>query len=50
VETLSVPITTTPVPESTPMLLTVPMVTVWTAVPQPGMDLLPNQQQANQEE
>jgi hypothetical protein len=41
--TPSVPITTTPAPESTLMLLTVPMVTVQTVAPQPGMELLPDQ-------
>jgi hypothetical protein len=48
--TLSVPITTTSALESTPTLLTIPTVTVWTAVPQPGMELLYDQQQAYQEE
>jgi hypothetical protein len=50
VVTLSVAITTTPAPESTPVLLTVLSVTVRTAMPQPGMELHPNQQQAYQEE
>jgi hypothetical protein len=50
VVTLSVAITTTPAPESTPVLLTVLSVTVQTAMPQPGMELHPDQQQAYQEE
>jgi hypothetical protein len=46
----TVPITTTPVPENTPTLLTILTVMVWTVAPQLGMELLPNQQQAYQEE
>jgi hypothetical protein len=50
VATPRAPITTTLAPESTPVLLTIPTVTVQTAAPQPDMELLPNQQQAYQEE
>jgi hypothetical protein len=48
--TPTVPITTTPPSENTPALLTIPTVTVQTAAPQPGVGLLPEQQQAYQEE
>jgi hypothetical protein len=41
---LTVPITTTPVLENTPTLLTILTVMVWTVAPQLGMELLPNQQ------
>jgi hypothetical protein len=44
------PITTTPVPEDTLSLQTIPMVTVRTVAPLLGMDLLPIQQQAYLEE
>jgi hypothetical protein len=44
------PITATPAPENTPSLQTILTVTVWTMVPQLGMELLPDQQQAYQEE
>jgi hypothetical protein len=44
------PINATPAPENTPALQTIPAVTVLTVVPQPRMELLPNQQQANQED
>jgi hypothetical protein len=44
------PIITTPVPESTPALQTIPTVMVRMAVPQPGIELLLDQQQAYQEE
>jgi hypothetical protein len=37
------PIVTTPVPESTLVLQPIPTVVVQTVVPQPGMELLPNQ-------
>jgi hypothetical protein len=50
VATRSVPITTTLVLDSTLALLTVPTVMMWAAVPQLGMELLPDQQQAYQEE
>jgi hypothetical protein len=50
VVTPSVTITTTLESESTPMLLTLPMVMVRTTVPPPGMEILPDQQQAYQEE
>jgi hypothetical protein len=50
VATPRAPITTTLAPESTPVLLTIPTVMVQTAAPQPDMELLPNQQQAYQEE
>jgi hypothetical protein len=33
-------------PENTPALQTIPMIMVWTAVPQLGMELLPDQRQA----
>jgi hypothetical protein len=45
-----VPITTTPLPESTLTLLTIPTVQLWTTAPQPGNVLLFEQQQAYQEE
>jgi hypothetical protein len=44
------PFIAAPVPESTPALQTIPMVTVHTAAPQPGMEPLPDKQQAYQEE
>jgi hypothetical protein len=44
------PIIATLVPESTPTLQTIPMVTVWMAAPKLGMKPLPDQQQAYQEE
>jgi hypothetical protein len=44
------PIAATPAPENTPALQTILMVTVQTVVPQLGMEFLPNQQQAYQEE
>jgi hypothetical protein len=44
------PITATPAPENTPALQTILTVTVRTMVPQLGMELLPDQQQAYQEE
>jgi hypothetical protein len=44
------PITVTPAPENTPALQTIPTITGRMAVPQPGMEFLPNQQQAYQEE
>jgi hypothetical protein len=50
VVTSTYPIIATPVPESTPALQTTPTVVVQTAAPQPGMELLPDQQQAYQEE
>jgi hypothetical protein len=34
------PITTTPPPKGTPVLLTIPTVPLWTAAPQPGTGLL----------
>jgi hypothetical protein len=37
---LIVPITTTPPLENTRALLTIPMITVWTATPQPGTRVL----------
>jgi hypothetical protein len=50
VVTLMDPIIAALVPESTPTLQTIPTVTVQTAEPQPGMEHLPDQQQAYQEE
>jgi hypothetical protein len=50
VVTPTVPNTTTPASENTPTLQTIPTVTVWTATPQPRMELLPIQHQAYQEE
>jgi hypothetical protein len=50
VVTLIVPITTTPLPENIPALLTIPTVTVQTATPQLGTGHLPEQQHAYQEE
>jgi hypothetical protein len=47
---LIVPITTTPASENIPALQTILMVPVWTVEPQQGMELLPIQQQACQEE
>jgi hypothetical protein len=41
--TPTVPITTTPSVENTPTLLTIPVITVQTAAPQPGIRLLPEQ-------
>jgi hypothetical protein len=38
-----IPITTILPPENTPALLTVPTVLMWTAAPQPGTGLLPEQ-------
>jgi hypothetical protein len=43
-------IITRPAPENTPALQTISTVMVRMAVPQPGRELLPNQQQTNQEE
>jgi hypothetical protein len=48
--TPTVPITTTMALESILTLHSIPTITVWTAAPQPGMELLPVQQQAYQEE
>jgi hypothetical protein len=50
VVTPTIPITTTLVLENAPTLQTMPTVTVPTAAPQSGMELLPVQQQAYQEE
>jgi hypothetical protein len=50
VATLTVSITTTPVLETTSAFQTILTVTVWIVAPQPGMELLPMQQQTNQEE
>jgi hypothetical protein len=50
VVTATDPIITTPAPENTPALQTITTVMVRTAVPQPGVERPPNQQQANQEE
>jgi hypothetical protein len=36
--------------EGTPAVQTIPVVMVWMAVPRPGMELLPDQQQAYKEE
>jgi hypothetical protein len=44
------PIIATPVSESTLALQTILIIMVWTMVPQPRMELLPNQQQAYLEE
>jgi hypothetical protein len=44
------PIIDAHVPEGTPIVQTIPTVTVRTTVPQSGMELLPDQQQAYQEE
>jgi hypothetical protein len=41
--TLTIPITTTSVPENTPVLLTIPTVMVWTVAPQLGIEILPDQ-------
>jgi hypothetical protein len=50
VVTLVVPISTTPPPESTLALLTIPTVQLHTAAPQLGIVFLFEQQQAYQEE
>jgi hypothetical protein len=50
VVTSSVPITTTPLLEGTPPPLTIAMVSLWAAIPQPDTRVLPKQQQAYQEE
>jgi hypothetical protein len=50
VETSTDPIITTPAPENTPILETILMTTVLMELPQPGMEPLPDQQQAYQEE
>jgi hypothetical protein len=50
VVTPTIPIATTPSPEDTPTLLTIPMASLWTAAPQPGTGLLPEQQQAYHDE
>jgi hypothetical protein len=50
VVTLTVPITTTPASKNALALQTIPTVTVRTAAPQLGMELLPVQQQAYQKE
>jgi hypothetical protein len=50
VVTLIAPITTTPPPENAPALWTIPIVPLWTAAPQPGTRLLPEQHQAYQKE
>jgi hypothetical protein len=50
VVTPTIPITTTPAPENIPSLQTIPMITMWTAAPQPGKELLPIQQQSYPEE
>jgi hypothetical protein len=50
VVTPTVPIATTPPPEGTLVLLTIPTVPLRTAAPQPDTRLLPKQQQAYQEE
>jgi hypothetical protein len=50
VVTLTDPIIDAQVPEGTPVVQTIPIVTVRMAAPQPGMELLPDQQQAYQEE
>jgi hypothetical protein len=44
------PIITTPISESTLVLQTILTVMLQTTAPQPGMELLPDQQQAYQEE
>jgi hypothetical protein len=44
------PITTTPPSENAPALLTILTVPLWTAAPQPGTRILPEQQGAYQEE
>jgi hypothetical protein len=46
----TIPITTTPAPKNTLTFQTIPTVTVQTVAPQPGMELLPIQQQAYQKE
>jgi hypothetical protein len=46
VVTLSVPIATTLALEDTLTLPTIPTITLQTASPQPGLELLPDQQQA----
>jgi hypothetical protein len=48
--TLTVTIATTPLSESILVLLTIPAVLLRTATPQPGTELLLEQQQAYQEE
>jgi hypothetical protein len=45
-----VPILTTSPLENTPALLTIPSIQLWTVAPQLGIGLLPEQQQAFQEE
>jgi hypothetical protein len=50
VGTPTIPIYTTPPSENTPMLVTILEVQWWTAAPQLGTGLLPEQQQAYQEE
>jgi hypothetical protein len=50
VVTPTYPIISTPVPESNLVVQTIPTVMVWTVEPRPGMELLPDQQQAYQEE
>jgi hypothetical protein len=44
------PITTTPPLENAQVLLTISMIPLWTAAPQPGTKILPIQQGAYQEE
>jgi hypothetical protein len=50
VVTLTDPITSTQALENTLAFQTILAVMVWTALPQPGMELLPDQQQAYQDE
>jgi hypothetical protein len=50
VVTLAIPISTTPLPENTPALLTIPTSLQYTAVPQPDTRLPPDRLEAYQEE